>query len=148
MTAKIVGGARFGGELARRVAKASNAKQLSVGFFEGETYADGTPIAAVAAWNEFGTPTIPPRPFMRQTVKDGQSDWGKLAETALKHSNLDAAQALEICGRMVQGQVQDQVKDWSDPPNAASTVAKKGFNNPLIGQNPVMVNSVEFKVEK
>ena len=35
------------------------------GFFSTAKYDDkrGTPVAAVAAWNEFGTETIPERPF-------------------------------------------------------------------------------------
>ena len=75
--------------LNRVLAKTKDLPHLNVGFFEGATYPhsngssagnpypDGTPVAAVAAFNEFGTDRIPPRPFMRQTIAKNQAAWGE-----------------------------------------------------------------------
>ena len=43
---------------------------LTAGFYEGSLYDDGKHIAQVAFWNEFGTENIPPRPFLRMTIKN------------------------------------------------------------------------------
>lgn len=52
-------------------------REAKVGFFAGQNYPDGTPVAYVAAIQEFGSPEngIPPRPFMRPTVQDKQGEW-------------------------------------------------------------------------
>jgi hypothetical protein len=173
MTAKIVGGQKFAGELAKIAAKASGAKQVDVGFFADATYPNGTPVAQVAFWDEFGTKTAPSHPFMRPVAKDGEATWGKLAEAALKHSGMDAAQALEIIGRQVQGEIQDKIKAMDSPANSVVTNllknrfpegvytaadvwqafedAKAGMTappgKPLVWSGQ-MLNSVEFEVKK
>ena len=52
---------RGGRRLATFLRKARAAKHVDtdVGFFDSARYSDGTPVAAVAAWNEFGTRNIP-----------------------------------------------------------------------------------------
>ena len=52
---------RGGKRLARllREAGKGGVKSVQVGFFSTAKYQDGTPVAAVAAWNEFGTKNIP-----------------------------------------------------------------------------------------
>ena len=47
-------------------------KGVKVGFFSTARYEDGTPVAAVAAWNEFGTETIPERPFFRNALAESE----------------------------------------------------------------------------
>lgn len=127
MTAKIVGGTKIAGALAAAVAKSKTASSLGVGFFPKDTYAptegrpEELPVAAVAYWNEFGTATMPPRPFMRPTAKDGEKTWGKLAEVALKHSDGDAYKALMIMGGQIQADVVEHIKDVVSPPNSMVT---------------------------
>jgi hypothetical protein len=52
-------------------------REAKIGFFAGKNYEDGTPVAYVAAIQEFGSPEngIPPRPFMRPTVEDKKGAW-------------------------------------------------------------------------
>lgn len=52
-------------------------REAKIGWFPGAKYEDGTPVAYVAAIQEFGSPenAIPPRPFMRPTVQDKQGEW-------------------------------------------------------------------------
>ena len=65
---------RFGGD------------EVSVGFMEGAKYPDGTPVAAVAFWDEFGHAgrfPSPPRPFFRTMVSKEKPTWsGKMARLA------------------------------------------------------------------
>ena len=51
---------------------------LKVGWFEGAKYEDGTPVAYVAAIQEYGFVNIPPRSFMRTTVQEKKEAWKKL----------------------------------------------------------------------
>ena len=50
-------------------------REIQVGFFETAVYPDGTPIAYVAAIQEFGHGAIPPRPFLRPAAADNKDKW-------------------------------------------------------------------------
>ena len=127
---------------------------LRVGVLEGSTYPDGTPVATVAAVQEFGaaiehsdghTTTIPPRPFMRNTVRHNKGQWGPLLGVALQASKLDTGRALGMVGAKIASQMQDEIKAMDDPPNAASTVARKGFDAPL-RDTGALLRSIDFEV--
>lgn len=53
-----------------------------VGWLESAVYPDGTPVASVAAKQEFGDQNahIPPRPFVRPAIMNHKNDWMKIAE--------------------------------------------------------------------
>lgn len=68
---------------------------VKAGFFKTATEADGTPVAAIAAVQEFGAvvrgkggqgTVIPSRPFMRQTIAQQRTAWVRLLAGALKAS--------------------------------------------------------------
>ena len=82
----------------KKLEKRLNPKlELEVGFFESATYKDGTKVAQVAYWNEYGTPTIPPRPFFRDAIKEKSKEWLKLIQsTQLKTK--DMGETLAIVG--------------------------------------------------
>lgn len=71
--------------------KSLESVQGKVGWFEGAKYQDGTPVAYVAAIQEFGVPerSLPARPFMRPTIQEHETEWK------------DTAAAL--AGKMVEG---------------------------------------------
>ena len=56
---------------------------VKVGFFSTARYEDGTPVAAVAAWNEFGTETIPERPFFRNALAESERSVGRILQGGL-----------------------------------------------------------------
>jgi hypothetical protein len=127
---------------------------LNVGFLEGATAADGTPIAYIAAINEFGAMgagknhnvTIPPRPAFRNMIAAKNSEWGPVLGNLLKQEQYDAPRALDTLGTGIAGQLQQSIRDFSDPPNAPSTIAAKGFDKPLIDTGD-MVRAVDHEVE-
>jgi hypothetical protein len=68
----VKGGEHLGAKL-REIGRCLSAGELQVGFMENaDPYPDGTPVALVAAVQEFGSPSngIPPRPFMRPAVAE------------------------------------------------------------------------------
>jgi hypothetical protein len=88
---------------------------------------------------------IPARPFFRTMIADKQSTWGDALGKALAARDYDGAQALGLLGILIQGQLQNSIRDIRAPSNAASTVAAKGFDNPLIHTGH-MLNSVSYSV--
>lgn len=136
----ITGGAKLEAHLRQSIRNLKRAQKVEVGFFENATYPDGTPVAMVAAINEWGASgagrghkvKIPPRPFFRTMIKDGEAHWGPDLGKILKSAEYDAAVALARMGESMKGELQTSIRDWSEPPNAPATIKKKGFDKPLI----------------
>lgn len=84
MSTELKGGKKLVSDLRSRLGKAT----VSVGFFENAKYEDGTPVAQVAYWNNFGTVRgngfIPPRPFFSDTVRQNKNNWVKKTGQLLK----------------------------------------------------------------
>ena len=126
--------------------------KIAVGFFATSRYPDGTPVATVAAWNEFGTRKqdgsvhVPERPFMRQAVANAEKGVADIAAAGLGGRKLVMdRQTAELIGVYVQGQIQERIRDLKDPPNAPATIEAKGDDNPLI-DNGDMRRSVTYEV--
>lgn len=141
-----------GGDALRRhlenIAKRLDGKQeVRVGFLEGATYPDGTPVATVAAANEFGRPDKgqPPRPFFRQMIEENSPNWGRQIGKLLKANGGDSAAALDAMGSVIKGQLQRSINQFTSPPLAPSTIERKGFDKPLI-ETAHMLRSVDYEV--
>jgi len=122
--------------------KKQNGK-IEVGFFEGEKYPDGKSVAKVAAFNEFGGGHTPPRPFMRTLAQNHRKIWRKILQDELPKEE-DAHTALATLAEYMVDDLKDYIRIWTYPPNAPSTVKKKGFNNPLVDTGRMM-NSVDWR---
>lgn len=127
------GGDRFRRHLSELAAQAATGK-VRVGIIEQANYdgSDGESVAQVAFWNEYGTATIPPRPFFRNTIAEHKDEWPKQAAEMLEANGGDVRQALADMGEVVKGQIKMTIQDFREPPNAAATVKQKGFDKPLI----------------
>ncbi len=146
--ATITGGEKLMAELARingNLANAGDAPHVRVGFLEGATYPDGTSVASVAAWNEFGTSKAPPRPFFRRMIKTNAKGWPDAIASVFKSTGFNAAVTLAKMGELIKGQLQQSIVDLVDPVLAASTIRRKGFSKPLIDTG-VMLRSVDYEV--
>ena len=138
----------------RKALSASGVETLRVGFFRTAKYPDGTPVAAVAAWNEFGTRTkggsqhIPERPFFRQALRKVQSDVSELVQDGINSKTMVVDDLLaDRLGGLVAGAVQENIRDLKSPPNAPSTIARKGSDNPLIDEGK-MRTSVTWEAKR
>lgn len=197
------GGAALEAKLREIAEKVGKAKTVNVGFLEGATYPDGTPVALIAATNEYGgtvtvpehdvtihrkidkngnfaagsldeegnrvgasqfvkasrsnydtthhvdeyTVTIPARPFFRGMIQKNKGEWPADLGKIIKAADYDAEVALGRLGKHVAEQLQESIRDFSDPANAKSTIAKKGFDKPLVDSDH-MLNSVDSEVQK
>ena len=93
--------------------------------------------AAKAVFNEMGVASknIPARPFMRTAFDEAKPRLlrerdKQAAAVVLKGKSQSAA--LKALGVILADEIKDQIEGWTTPPNAPSTVAKKGFNDPLV----------------
>jgi hypothetical protein len=116
---------------------------------------DGTPLVQIAAVHEFGSSDghTPERSFLRSTV-DVQGEAYAVALVAV----LDAARKAPIgagnavirrglgrLGAKAVGDVKRTITDLDTPPNAPSTVERKGSSNPLIDTGRLR-QSIDFEV--
>lgn len=133
--------------------------RVDIGFFPEAKYVDGTQVASVAMWDEFGTESddgkklIPPRPFLIPTYEENKKKWFEMFKSELnkqieKNQKIDVIKILKKIGFVAQKSVQEKIDWWAAqgvPRNAASTIEKKGFDSPLI-QDGHMRESVDSKV--
>ena len=117
---------------------------VRVGVLENATYPDGTPVAMVAFWNEYGTRTSPVRAFFRTTVSEQKKNWVLSVQNLMKMHN-DPKQVMGLIGVHMQEQIVQSINTWSDPPNSAYTIAKKGSSKPLI-ETGVLMRSIKSEV--
>jgi len=116
---------------------------------------DGTPIAAYAAYNEFGTSgggwggPIPARPFLGATFDDKRETWGRVADVAISQAltgERSFADGLGILGTMAQQDVQTTIASGDFAPNSPVTVALKGSSQPLIDTG-AMRQAIRYEVK-
>lgn len=119
---------------------------LRVGIMGNETYPDGTSVAGVGYTNEYGTDTIPSRPFFRSTIANERSILPNM--TASLVSSHGAEAALRQVGEHMVSALSESVQTWSEPPNSPSTIRAKGYNAPLRGPDLLLRNSFSYEIEK
>ena len=117
---------------------------VRVGVLENATYPDGTPVAMVAFWNEYGTRTSPVRAFFRTTVSENKKNWVLSVQNLMKMHN-DPKRVMGLIGVHMQEQIVQSINTWSDPPNSAYTIAKKGFDKPLV-ETGLLMRSIKSEV--
>lgn len=147
MELKLTGGKVLERKLEELAKNVQNAAEVRVGFLDTATYPDGTPVAMVAAIQDFGAPSqgIPPRPFFRTMVSDKSPAWPNTMASLLKSNNYDARLTLGQMGAGIAGQLRQSIHDTNSPPLAASTIAAKGHAKPLVDTGH-MLQSVDFEV--
>ena len=147
---KVTLSRRGGDRLERllREAGKGGVKSVRVGFFSTAKYEDGTPAAAVAAWNEFGTKTIPERPFFRQAIARMEDGVVGIIKSGIDPRKLIVDKNLaDELGAFAQGEIQQSIVNLGTPPNEDATIKSKGSSNPLVDTG-FMRDSVTCVVEQ
>ena len=112
--------------------------QVLVGVPQGAgEYEDGLTIATVAAVNNFGSADgrIPERNFMHSAINENQAVYRRLAELELPKVGrglITMDRLLHVLGELATGHIQEKIVEGPFQANAASTIAKKGSDRPLI----------------
>lgn len=144
----LSGGAKLKAALAKIAKGVGQPVTVRVGFLEGAKYPDGKPVAMIAAIQDFGAPAagIPPRPFFRNMIAKKKGEWPAAIAAALEDNDYDARAALDLVGEVIAGQLRQSIRDTNEPPLKPATIARKGFDKPLIDTGH-MLNSVDFEVK-
>lgn len=124
--------------------------EVQVGFqADSGSYENGATLAEVAAYNELGTSSTPARPFMRKSFENHEKELQKACDQVNKTlaKGGTTQQALDELGAFVKGLVQEEIVSGDFAPNAESTIAKKGSEQPLI-DNGFMRQSVNYQVKQ
>jgi hypothetical protein len=150
-TYELSGGEKLKKYLTLLAAKAKNSAILSVGFPEGGTEPDGTSTPLVAFINEFGRTVRvknphkeagnvevvgdyyqAPRPFFRTMIADESPHWGEDLGKLLVAREYDAVSSMKTLGEEIKGELVESIQALTSPPLAPRTIARKGFDKPLI----------------
>ena len=164
MATTIKGGRKLKAFMAKaKSAKSRSVKGVDVGFFASARYPDGTPVAAVAAWNEFGTSTgTPERPFFRNALQGAEDDLLPILIENIDPKDMvfDRTTAGKV-GQAMAARIQRSITTLRTPSNAPITIKGgwmrskfgkaiyikgKGSTNPLIDTG-FMRQSVTYVVE-
>lgn len=134
----MTGGDALEKKLSEIAAKIGRGGTLRVGFLENSSYPDGTSVAQVAAWNNFGTTTSPARPFFTNWIADKSGAWGRQLGRLLIDEGYDVEKAMHLMGMGMAGQLRQAIINMNDPENSPVTaLLKQRF--PLGDQEPADV---------
>lgn len=97
----------------------------------------GMPVVQLGAIHEFGSEDgrIPERSFLRGTMRAKQRDHNAIIRRLARSVTLGRqapTQALAQLGAVAAANVQEAISDGVPPPNAPSTIRRKGSSKPLI----------------
>lgn len=150
--ATIKGGDRATSRLKEIKAQIAGGKKLRVGFLEKAKYPDGTPVALVAALNEFGHRArdgslVGPWPFFRNMIAAKKEEWPRAFAIQLKNYNYNLMAAYKSMGEGIRSQLMESIRAIMAPPLRPSTIRRKGFSKPMIDTSH-MLNSVDYEVTK
>lgn len=110
-----------------RLPKQFEGVQAKIGWPAGKAYPDGTPVAYVAAIQNFGVPdkSIPPRPMLKPTVEANKQRWAQILRKLtgdVANGDLDAIDALDAVGRVAAMDLQAEIAQINEPELSPITI--------------------------
>lgn len=106
---------------------------VNVGFLSGATYPDGTSVAQVAFWNEYGHGgnfPAPARPAFRQMIEKESAGWPEKMAKGLEYYNYDAAKMFAAMGDNIKGALQESISNFDGVALSPTTLMlRKQFGN-------------------
>lgn len=123
--------------------------EVRVGILEGVEGERGLSVAELGAVNEFGSVKagVPERSFLRSGFDDAQDElWDNIvqAKDDVMMGRTTARTAGKHLGEMMQDAVREKIGTVG-PANAPSTIARKGFDMPLI-ESGRLKRSISYRV--
>jgi hypothetical protein len=125
---------------------------INVGVLDGDAPHgdDAISVLQIAIFNEFGTNNIPARSFIRAWFDENEAklreDLVKLMQSVVQGTRTKE-QILELLGQRCVAEIQERISAGIDPPNAASTVAKKGSSTPLVNEG-LLRSAISYRVDE
>lgn len=127
----------------------SKTLEVAVGILEGSEN-DGESIAEYAAYNEFGSESVPSRPFMATSFDENlvniDNDFKRQA-TAMVQGKRTASEALTVIGQRHASRIQTTITGRDFLPRLApSTVAAKKGSEKTLVDSGAMANAVQISI--
>lgn len=100
-------------------ARALGGLSVKAGVLAGATYEDGTSVAEIAFYNEYGTSRIPARPFLRTACWNNSKAWKKLVNRASARyldGNGTISDVVTITGGQMEADIKASIKDGEFEP--------------------------------
>lgn len=94
-----------------------------------------TPIAEYALYNELGTKRIPARPFVSSTSDEQRQNWLEFMDKGINKVFEGKVTPQVVFGRLglkMVADIKQKIDSIYEPPNAPSTIKRKGSTKPLI----------------
>lgn len=107
--------------------------------------AEGLTMAQLGAIHEFGL-GVPERSFLRSFRDQRADDIGKVFLLLVQRRGVSQA-VWELLGQWCVGEIQKRIAAGTPPPNAPSTIARKGSSTPLIDTGQLR-SSITYAVRK
>lgn len=120
-----------------------------IGIHDSKREPNGASLADVARWNHWGTSTIPSRPFLLMALSGDRPDVQRAVKAVAKgvmQGRLTTDQALNLLGIWGVKEVQRVIQLGVEPPNAPSTVQRKGSSTPLIDKGQLR-QAISYLIE-
>lgn len=130
--------------------KSLKKKQVQAGILkDAGTGEDGVYIADYACHNEYGTSTIPARPFMSTTFDEKHEEWNKslnnIVQDVLDGKDIDVDKSMSLVGVRMVDAIKEKITSNVPPPLAPSTIARKKSSKTLIDSGN-MLSSINFEI--
>ena len=148
-TTTVTGGNRIYNKLDQLKRRVSENSGVFVGVPAGNSDEDGTPLAVIAAANEFGTSRIPERSFLRVPLRASQQDFANVFRNQLPlvaQGELTLLQLMEQLGARAVSVSQGAISEGIQPANDPATVRQKGSSTPLVDTGRLR-QSITYVVE-
>lgn len=134
--------------------------KIRVGILDGDvpkepSGGDAVTLLQVATWNHFGvenadgSPHIPARPFISAWFDENEARLRQelaILMRAVVAGKYTKEQILALMGQRCVGEIQARIAEGVDPPNAESTIKRKGSSKPLIDTGQLR-SGVTYKVD-
>lgn len=122
--------------------------RVTAGFYKEAKYPDGTPVATVAAANNFGTVEnggfIPPRPFFSDAIAENKDKWVEDFAKALKATDMDIVKSMKLVGEEMKADIVEKI-DKND--YEAKKYPELAQNSEPLKDTTHMMRSINYKVE-
>lgn len=132
------------GEKLRKIAKQLGNARVEVGFVDGAKYPDGTSVASVAYWNNFGHGgpfPSPPRNFFTAMVSTEESTWAPKLIGLAKYYNFDGKKVMSALGEDIAGALQESIINTNSPALSDTTLALRA----KFGNNPQNIRATDVR---
>lgn len=109
-------------------------KEMQAGWFDSAKYGGDTPVAGIAAQNEYGNAklSIPPRPYMRPMIDEKTNAWDGLLEKGFKavvEGKTNASNVMNSLGLKVVADIKISLSTGNFAPLSPITIALRKIRN-------------------